>query len=58
MKSRWLRALLVMVGIVGALVAGVLTAIFTAERTQAAAPASETRMLMVFEPQDTPAQIE
>ena len=58
MKSRWLRALLAVLGIVGALVAGVLTAIFTAERTHAAAPASETRMFMVFEPQDTPARID
>lgn len=55
MKSRWLRALLAMLGVVGALAAGVLTAIFTAEHTQASAPPSETRMLMVFEPQDLPA---
>lgn len=56
MKYRWFRAMLALLGIAGAVTAGVLTAIFTAEHAQASAP--KTGTLVLLEPKDIPAQTE
>jgi len=59
MKSRWFRALLALIGIFGAITAGVLTAIVTAERVQLSAPAVvKTQPMALFEPQESSAQFD
>lgn len=52
MKSLWLRVSLAAFGVLGAVVAGVLTAVLTAERVQIDFPIYESNQVAVVAPQE------
>ncbi len=52
MKTLWLRVSLAAFGVIGAIVAGVLTAIVTAERVEIDFPIHESNQVAVVAPQE------